>query len=222
MIRAIIFDFDGLILDTETPDFRAWHSIFEEHGAGLTVEEWVVCLGTLEEAFGPFDDLEKKLGRPVDRAALRVKRNERRLEFIHQEEILPGVVDYLETAKTLGLKIGLASTSPCDWVEGHLSRLGLIHHFEAIRCADWVENVKPAPDLYLAALEALDVGADEAIALEDSPNGIMSARRAGVFAVAVPNTVSRILDLSHADLMIDSLASMPLEELIARAQNNHS
>ncbi len=221
MIRAIIFDFDGLILDTEMPDFRAWKEIFEEHGAGLTVEEWVVCLGTLEEAFGPFDDLEKKLGCPVDRDALRVKRNRRRLEFIHQEEILPGVVDYLASAKKLGLKIGLASTSPCDWVEGHLSRLGLIHHFEAIRCADWVENVKPAPDLYLAALEALGVGADEAIALEDSPNGITAARRAGVFAVAVPNAVSRTLDLSHADLMIDSLAANPLEDLIARVQNNH-
>lgn len=222
MIRAIIFDFDGLILDTESPDFRAWKDIFEEHGVGLTIEEWVVCLGTLEEVFGPFDDLERKLGRPVDRDALRTKRNKQHLELIRQEKILPGVEEYMATAKRLGLKIGLASASSCDYVEGHLSRLDLIEYFDAIRCADWVENVKPAPDLYLAALEALGVGANEAVALEDSPNGVTAARRAGVFSVAVPNAVSRTLDLSHADLMLDSLAAMPLEDLIARVQNNHN
>jgi HAD superfamily hydrolase (TIGR01509 family) len=222
MIRAIIFDFDGLILDTESPDFQAWQDLFEEHGVSLELEEWVVCLGTLEEVFGPFDDLEKKLGRPVDRNTLRAKRDKRRLELIQQEKILPGVEDYLATAKRLGLKVGLASTSPCDWVEGHLSRLGLIQHFDAIRCADHVEKVKPAPDLYLAALKALKVRADETVALEDSLNGITAAKKAGVFAVAVPNAVSRYLDLSHADMTLDSLANMPLKDLIASVQNNHN
>jgi HAD superfamily hydrolase (TIGR01509 family) len=222
MIRAIIFDFDGLILDTEMPDFRAWQELFEEHGVGLVLEEWVVCLGTTLEVFSPFAELEKKLGCPVDRDALWIKHNKRRLELILLENILPGVEDYLAAARRLGLKIGLASTSSCDWVEGHLTRLGLIQYFDAIRCADWVENVKPAPDLYLAALEALGIDADEAVALEDSPNGITAARRAGVFAVAVPNAVSRTLDLSHADLMLDSLTSTPLERLIARVQNNHN
>ena len=100
-------------------------------------------------------------------------------------------------------------------------RLGLMEHFDAIKCANDVTNVKPDPELYLIALVALKVRASEAIALEDSPNGILAAKRAGLFCVAVPNPITVQLSLDHADLRLDSLAELPLEKLLVEAQRNN-
>jgi HAD superfamily hydrolase (TIGR01509 family) len=135
--------------------------------------------------------------------------------LIEAESILPGVDEYLREAGRLGLRIGLASSSSRDWVVGHLGRLGLDGSCHFVRCWDDVELAKPAPDLYLAVLDDLQVAAPEAIALEDSPNGVAAAKAAGLWCVAVPNELTAELDLSSADLRLSSLAEMPLQQLLA-------
>jgi HAD superfamily hydrolase (TIGR01509 family) len=218
MIQALIFDFDGLILDTEQSEFQAWQEVYAEHHVHLPLEQWALCIGGASELFDVYGYLESLVGQPVQREEIAIKRRRRHLELLAAQSILPGVEDYLNDAKRLGLKLGVASSSSRSWVVGHLSRLGLLSYFDYIRCGDEVTHKKPDPELYLAVLAALQVQADQAIVLEDSPNGILAARTAGIFCVAIPNPLTSQLSLDHADLRLASLADMPLEQLIVEVQ----
>lgn len=215
MIGALVFDFDGLILDTEGPEFQAWQETYHAHGCTLPLSTYAVAIGTLN-AFDAYAELERQLGRPIDRETVRERCRRRNLELLERQSVRPGIEDYLRDARRLGLKLGVASSSPRSWVVGHLERLGLIQRFDCVRSADDVSLVKPDPELYLAALAALDVAPGAAIALEDSPNGLLAAKRAGMFCVAVPNPLTSQLPLDQADLRLDSLADLPLEDLLAR------
>jgi HAD superfamily hydrolase (TIGR01509 family) len=215
MIRALILDFDGLIMDTEGPAYQSWSEIFQEFGTDLPLSAWEVWVGGSPEAFDPCGYLETRLGHTVDREAVTRRQREREAELVAAERALPGVEQYISEAKRLGLKLGVASSSDCPWVFRHLERLGLREQFDSIKCRDDVEKVKPSPDLYLAVLDDLGVGPREAIALEDSPHGITSAQAAGLFCVAVPNPLTRQLSTDHADLHLDSLSDLPLEGLLA-------
>jgi HAD superfamily hydrolase (TIGR01509 family) len=218
MIEAVIFDFDGLIVDTELPVFQAWQEIYEEHNAVLPLEEWGACIGGAAEFFDVYGYLETQIGRSVLRADIAVKQRKRHLDLVAVQAILPGVEDYIATAKRLGLKLAVASSSPRSWVAGHLSRLGLFDHFDYTHCGDEVSNKKPDPELYLSVLTALGLRGDQAIALEDSPNGLWAAHRAGIFCVAVPNIITGQLPLDHANMQLTSLANMPLEALITEVE----
>jgi len=220
MIRGLILDFDGLILDTEGPIYQAWVEIFEEFGAELPLSAWEVWLGGSPEMFDPCGYLESELGRAVDREALTARQREREAKLIAAESALPGVEAYIADAKRLGLKLGLASSSDCPWVYRHLERLGLRERFDSIKCADDVTKVKPSPELYLAVLQELGLGPEEAIAVEDSPHGITSAQAAGLFCVVVPNTLTRQLPTHHADLHLSSLEEVPLEDLLSRTDKS--
>ena len=216
-MQALIFDFDGLILDTEGPDFESWQEMYREHGVELPLERWALILGgTGASDFDPYDYPEELLGHPVDRDAIWTKRRKRDAELLMEQPILPGVEGYLADAKRLGLKLAVASSSDEGWVTGHLTRLGLIDHFDAIKTCDDVENAKPDPELFLAAMEALGVAADQTVAFEDSPNGVLAAKHAGIFTVAVPNPISAQLSLDHADLVLNSLEELSLEELLEK------
>jgi HAD superfamily hydrolase (TIGR01509 family) len=218
MIRGLILDFDGLILDTEGPIYQAWLEIFQEFGADLPLSAWEVWLGGSPQMFDPCGYLEAQLGHTVDREALTSRQREREEELIAAGSALPGVEEYIADARRLGLKLGLASSSDCPWVYRHLERLGLREQFDSIKCAEDVANVKPSPDLYLAVLEDLGLAPGEAIAIEDSPHGITSAQAAGLFCVAVPNSLTRQLSTDHADSHLESLADLPLEDLISLAE----
>ena len=222
MIRALIFDFDGLILDTEVPEFQSWQETFQDHGCHLPLEAWVACIGTSADVFDPYRYLETQLGRTIDRDALRARHRQRCAALLACQSVLPGIQMYLDDSQRLGLQRGVASSSSRAWVTGHLERLGLLSHFVSIRCADDVPQVKPDPALYHSTLEALGVRPDEAIAFEDSPNGILAAKRAGLFCVAVPNALTRNLPLHHADLQCASLAAMPLADLLDTIRQSRS
>ena len=218
MIRALIFDFDGLILETEGPIFQSWQEMYRRFGGSLSLEKWATVIGTYEEPFDPFEDLQEQIGRRLDAAEVLPVRHQREAELVAQQQIRPGVEQYLQDAQEIGLKIGLASSSPCKWVTDHLTRLGLIDYFGCIRGKDDVKITKPDPALYLSAAAGLGVPPQQAIALEDSPNGVLAAKQAGMFAVVVPNELTRQLPLEHADWRLESLADLSLRELIQIAE----
>jgi HAD superfamily hydrolase (TIGR01509 family) len=210
-----VFDFDGLILDTEEPIYRSWLEVYQAHGEELPFERWVQIVGSTNIAFHPQYHLEERLGRPLPKEVLD-RRIGRRTEMILAQAVLPGVVQHLDAARELGFKLGVASSSTRDWVTGHLARLDILDRFECVRCRDDVEHAKPEPDLYIAVLECLGVRASEAIAIEDSPNGVAAAKRAGMRCVAIPNSITARLDLTEADITLTSLAEVSLRELLAR------
>lgn len=214
MIQALIFDFDGLILDTETPLFQSWQELFSQYNCQLSLATWSETIGTAEVIYDPFVELEKQLGSPLDREALATKRLAREIALINAQPIMPGVKEYLLQANALGLKIGLASSSSRQWVTSHLERLGLIGYFNCIRASDDVAVTKPDPALYRAVLAQLKLAPQEALALEDSPNGVLAAKQAGLFCVAIPNPLTSHLSLSHADLILPSLVGYSLETLL--------
>ena len=214
-INALIFDFDGLILDTELPEYQSWQEQYEQHGCTLPLAEWAAEIGTFG-VFDPYAYLENQLGRLVDRATIRTARHARFAELIAGKGPMPGVVENLTEAKARGLKLGVASSSSRDWVQGHLEQLGLAGYFDCVKTSNDVARIKPEPELYQAALAALDTPAHAALAFEDSPNGALAASRAGIFCVAVPNQLTRQLRIDAADLQLTSLAELPLEALLAR------
>jgi HAD superfamily hydrolase (TIGR01509 family) len=213
LIRALIFDFDGLILETEEPIYRSWKEVYEAHGVPLPFELWVKTVGSSNQAFHPQLHLEERLGGPLPQDVID-RRVARRVELVLAEPLRPGVVDLAKAARASAMKVGVASSSSRDWVKGHLERLGIIDLFDCLRCRDDVEHVKPEPDLYLASLDCLGVAATEAVAIEDSPNGIIAAKRAGLRCVAVANRITAGLDLSQADLRLTSLADVTLPQLM--------
>src|SRR5438132_12642901 len=214
MIKALVFDFDGLIVDTEMSSYQTWPEIYAEHDCQLPFSTWAICIGGSPQLFDPCEYLEQQIGRPVLREEIRLRRRQQHIRMVEAQPVLPGVEDYILSAKRLGLKIGVASSSRHEWVDTHLTRLGILEYFDCIKCFDDVKHPKPDPELYLAVLDALNVRARQAIALEDSPNGVVAAQRAGIFCVAVPNPVTSQLSLEHADLQLTSLTEMPLEELL--------
>ena len=216
-VEALLFDFDGTLVDTEGPSYRAWQEIYADHGYELALERWVERVGTI----GGFDPLEHlgSLAGAIDREAIFERRARRRDALTELELLRAGVPEYLEQARRLGLRVGIVTSGPREWVANHLARLGESDGWDCIVCADGDASVaKPAPTLYVRALGALGVGASEAVAIEDSPNGVKAAKRAGVFCVAVPNPVTVSLDLSAADIVVDSLLDLPLDELITVAE----
>jgi HAD superfamily hydrolase (TIGR01509 family) len=213
LIRALIFDFDGVILETEEPIYRSWKEVYEARGVDLPFERWALTVGSSNQAFHPQRHLEKQIGRPLPQEVVD-RRVERRAELVLAQPLLPGVVELVEAARAAGMKVGVASSSSRDWVNGHLLRLGIRDRFDCLRSRDDVEHVKPDPDLYLAILDCLGVEAAGAIAIEDSPNGIVAAKRAGLRCVAVPNRITAGLDLSLADVRLGSLADVTLPQLL--------
>lgn len=217
-IKALIFDFDGLILDTETTLLHSWEEIYAEYGISVSLPEWASLLGSSTDPAEAYEIIEKHIGEPVDRESIRARRTQRELELLKSEEVMPGVLDLIAEAKEQNLHLGVASSSDRKWVLGHLTRLGLHTHFESIRCADDVSNTKPSPDLYLAVLRDMGLQPHQAIAFEDSLHGVEAVKRAGIFCVAVPNAVTRHLPMPKADLTVNSLSDMDLEEYIKQTQ----
>lgn len=217
MLKALIFDFDGLILDTETPEMLVWQELFARHGQAFSVSTWGQIVGGAgHTSFEPAVHLESLLGHPIDRQAVNLQARQLSDEAILRQPVLPGALELIRAAKSRGYPLAIASSSPHVWVDTHLKRLGLFDYFEFIICAEDVTRTKPDPGLYLAALKALQVQAGQAVVFEDSPNGIQAAKTAGIFTVAVPNPLTAQLSLGQADLVLNSLEEVSLEDLAKR------
>jgi HAD superfamily hydrolase (TIGR01509 family) len=215
VIEAVIFDFDGLLLDTESTLFAAWRRAYAEFGVELPLSLWTANVGGYSyEAFHPLDQLERLAGRAIDRDQVNERRKAWYLAQVNSQEALPGAREAIDGARRLGLKLGVASSSNRSWVAGHLERLGLLDRFDALVCGDEVARVKPDPELYRAALDSLGVPAARCFAVEDSPKGVAAAKAACLYCVAVPNPVTRTLDLGACDRRLASLDAVPFDRLV--------
>jgi HAD superfamily hydrolase (TIGR01509 family) len=217
-LKGLIFDFDGVIIDSETPEYLTWKHIFAQYGVNLTLQIWETGLGTSASAFNPLDFLESSLNHPVDREKLRNQHRSTCLEMISHMPILPGIQKFISQALELGIHTAIASSSNCEWISSNLHRLGLSEQIQVTCTGDEVSTVKPSPELYLLALSRMGIKPQEAIAIEDSPNGIRAAKAARIFCIAIPNPVSKDLDLSSANLIAPSLADLHLQDLITQFQ----
>lgn len=212
MLRALILDFDGLIIDSEMAVWRAWTETYADYGAQFPDDLWLPMVGTRELDDEPWRHLVEVTGRDIDRLRLEAEKRERSVRFANELGPRPGVLSLLASAAERGLSLAIASSSSAWWVEGHLARLGLRERFSVICTAEQAGPGKPAPDVYLAALAGLRVAASEALAFEDSEHGVAAAKAAGIVTIAVPGSFSERMDFSAADAVIASLAEFSLDE----------
>ncbi|MGI8661804.1 MAG: HAD family hydrolase [Acidimicrobiales bacterium] len=213
LLEAIVFDFDGLVLDTETSSFTTAAEVFAAHGVELSLTWWSTIIGTAEHPHWS-EILEAELGCAIaDRDAVLAARTARHHELIELELLRPGVASLLDEADAAGIPVAIASSSPEQWVLGHVERLGLSARFATVRAREHAPRSKPAPDLYLAACAALDAAPAASVALEDSSNGVTAAKAAGLVCVAAPCAMTEGSDLSAADLIVGSLEVVDLAAL---------
>lgn len=218
-IKALIFDFDGTILDTETPEFDSWQAVYASFGCELPLAQWISTIGRGHDqiTFDPYAYLQSCTGKIIDYAVVRTQRRRLFAQLLAGEPLRPGVQQYLQAAREAGVRLAIASSSKRDWIDEHLSRFELHSFFEVIRCADDVSRTKPDPELYLSAAEALGLATSEVIAIEDSPNGAHAAKNAGIFCVVVPNPMTQHLTFDAPDLIVPFLESLPLPQLLSAA-----
>jgi len=209
--RGLVFDFDGLICDTETSSYETAREIYAEHGVELTVAQWQSRIGTHGRHW--LADLEAAIGPLSDREALTERRRLAHHERLLAEQALPGVADFTARAVDAGLALAVASSSSLQWVSDHLQRLDLLHRFSAISTSEDGVPAKPEPEVYRRALTAIGVEPSDAVAFEDSPSGIAAAKAAGIFCVAVPNRMTTGLDVSEADMVVESFLKLELDAL---------
>lgn len=214
-MKAIVFDFDGTVVDTESAVYASWNELYEQHGGRLPLERWVDVVGAPGQIFDPYDDLEAQIGKKLDRSALETARRAREMELARMERPLPGVLELLQEASERGLKVGLATNSREDWAEGHLKALGVRHFFDVVATADDVERGKPDPALYALAVKRLGTSPEDALAIEDSPAGALGATRAGLVCLVVPNPLTRAAAFPMAHAVWKSLAGVGLRDLEA-------
>ncbi len=219
MIKGLIFDFDGLILDTETPTFTAWREIFLAAGCDIELSKWVACVGSSFQTYDPVSDLETQAKRKFDRVRLMEEQQRRSHELLIVEKALPGVREIIDEAQSMGLALGLASSSPRKWIDAHLSRLDLLDKFGCIRTMDDVKKVKPDPELFLTTIECMGLSPNEGIVFEDSLNGVIAAKKAGLACVAIPNRLMTQFDYDGADFIATSMADLNLKDLVTFIEN---
>ncbi len=213
-LEAVVFDFDGLIVDTEWPIYTSAVTAFAEFGHELPLETWATIVGLAEGEGGWYDTLCQTLGVTLARADYdRAYRAQDRSDR-DRLPALAGVVELLDGLGEAGVSTGIASSSEVEWLERHLGRLGLLERFSVLAGVDRVGGVgKPAPDSYLLACRELGVVPARAVALEDSAHGVAAARAAGLAVVAVPSRITRFTLLEDADLVVESLLDVTVAEL---------
>jgi HAD superfamily hydrolase (TIGR01509 family) len=217
-VAAVIFDLDGLILDSETPEYLAWKQVYARYGLEFPLASWLQNLGRNDSPFDPLGPFRRGAIPGSPEAAFGLWRERR--DALEREYLtpLPGVVALLDGLHARGMRAGVASSSRVSRVRALLDRLGLAARFHAVAGGDEVTFAKPAPDVYLLAARRLDTVPEACLALEDSENGVRAARAAGMRCVAVPSALTRGLDFSAADLVVPSLTELTLDMIAALGQ----
>lgn len=218
-IKGIIFDFDGLILDTETPELEAWEKAFFENGLIFPSARYLEGIGVVSDNLY-VQEIIREMAHS-DAQVQKINRDYQR--FVAQSDAMnqprAGIMDLIHDAEKLGLLLGIASSSYRVWVESNLQRLDLISHFDPICTRDDVTHSKPDPELYNLVRSRWDFSPQEVFVLEDSPNGIKAAKNADLFCVAVTNPITSQMDVSQADMVFSSFLDFSLHEFLIKITN---
>ena len=219
LITALLFDFDGVIVDTEVPTFQSWRDTYAEYGVDLALNDWLPAVGSGSSTSGAFDavaHLERLTGTSVDREAVIAHRTQRKAELYARAPLLPGVRERLAEAQERGMKTAIVTRNRDDRVQAHLDLVGLDHQWQALICAN-EEPTRDKAELYRQALAVLELQANQALAFEDSPSGVRAAKRAQVVCAAVPNEITRGAAFDEADVVLSSFAEQSLDEILRLA-----
>jgi HAD superfamily hydrolase (TIGR01509 family) len=221
-MKLLIFDFDGLIIETETLYYTVWQELLAEYGCPLEFGTWAHSIGAEAGTFDAHQYLVGTTGAEVDKDTLRAQHDTRFYPRLEQQGLRPGVMDYIKEAQRRDLILAIGSSAPSRWVEGNLVRFQLREAFAYFVCREHADRAKPAPDIFNAVLEQTDVSAEDAIVFEDSVNGVRAGKAAGIYTVAVPNSMTQSLNLSEADRIIGSMAEVSLSSILASARKQYA
>lgn len=208
-LRAVVFDFDGTLIDTEMLQYKAWRRVLARRGAAFSLADWRGAVGGAPDAFDPVAVVEAREARRLPAAEVHAEQLREVERGLAGGRLRPGVRAWLDDARALGLRLALASNSDAGWVHGWLERLGLEPLFEAVATGDEVALPKPAPDIYRLAVARVRVPAAAALAVEDSPLGAEAALAAGLGCVVVPNVFTRPFDFPAAARRMPAFGTPP-------------
>jgi HAD superfamily hydrolase (TIGR01509 family) len=217
-IKGVIFDLDGVIISSKMAEYESWRRVFKAYNCNLNIKKWIKIIDNPEGVFDPARILFKECKYNNKVNIEEVNRIRGNLYECLRNTLLPfpGIVNFIKECSEKGLLIGLASNGTHEKAKFHLTRLNLMKYFNSIKCRDDVANKKPAPDIYKAVLEYLKIEPGEAIVFEDSPPGILAAKAANIYCVAIPNLITKYLDLKEADKIILKAKSLSLDDLISK------
>lgn len=214
MLKAVIMDFDGVIIDTEVVWYQIFAKWFQKNkGYELQIQEFLTCVGS--NADDLFDNLEEKKNIVVNRVRFA---EETTSLFMEQSAWLTpkeGVVDFIKTVKRKGLKLALATSATRIKPQKHLTRLGLIDYFDELVTAEDVTRIKPYPDLFLTAAQKLDTMPGQILVIEDSLNGLEAGLSASMHVLIVPNAVTKYSDFTGCYRQEKSLVNVNMDQLLA-------
>lgn len=204
-IHTLLFDFDGIVVDTEWAIYQAWLRTFQAHGQDLPLELYTRCIGSDFDTWSPKRHLEDLIGSRIDWQDLDTQRQQEIVSELEGSQAMPGVIELLDHLDALEVPAAVVSSSSHHWVEGWLERIKLRQRFKTVICRGDAPRIKPAPDLYLEAACRLEFEPADCLVIEDSMNGMRSAIAAGMPVWVVPNRVTSCLDFSEADRVFTSL-----------------
>lgn len=210
--QAVLFDFDGVILDSEEPVYRSWERVFKREGQVLPPEIYVKCVGSDFATWSPQTYLEELTGKTYNWPMINAERQVEIESDLANAVAMPGVEKLLEQLKNANKTMAVVSSSTHRWVDGWLDKLELSSFFSTTVCRGDVPKIKPAPDLYQEAARQTQTQPKDCIVIEDSRNGILAAQAAGMKVITVPNSLTKLLDLSNAEWQIESLSDLSNEE----------
>lgn len=214
-VEAVVFDFDGLMMDTESTMLASWQHEWRWHGLELDLGTFFADHGgDINQA--RYAKLAAAVGPAYDQAASHARRLAHRDRLNESLELMPGIADWLSRAGQLGMRLAVATSSPRGWASRHLDGRGSLAAFEVLACGDEVAQPKPDPGVYLLALDRLGLPADRVVAVEDSPHGVAAAQAAGLRCVAIPHQHNDPARFAAADLVLSSAAQLELDEVLRR------
>lgn len=209
--KAVLFDFDGIIIDSEWPIYESWQRVFEGEGHTLALETYVKCIGSDFDTWSPEKYLEDLTGKNYDWPVINAQRQVELEADLVGVEPLPGVLSLFEKLKSADyahVKLAIVSSSSHRWVDAWLDKLDLLRYVDEVVCRGDAPRIKPAPDLYLEAVRRFSLLPEECLVIEDSLNGVIAGNAAGCVTLAVPSRLTHILDFSLADAVAESLEEL--------------
>ena len=212
MLKGLIFDFDGLMIDTE----YTWYPIYKDyfikhHDYEIEMDDFLTCIGSDDTYF--MNLLQDAIGHTFDLKHFDTYRKDIFLEQSRNLPMMRGVFELIQDAHAQGLKLAIATSSKHPHALNHLKRWGIDHLFNVIITADDVAAVKPAPDLFLKALNELKLNADQVYIFEDSYHGLIAANKAGIECIVVPNRVTIYSPFETQRLKLEHLGQTSIEAL---------